>query len=208
MKITKINTLVVSTLFIMLVTGVGCSVSNKRLKQIGAVVVIGIAAKLIYDMVIDSRTKQMTSEDKVIDEYKKAHKQLPQEPILLSYTSDIKPGQVVSAGNKVSIVSSLQVVPGTHSKKVNIEEKITIFDNEDHSKALKSLTKPVNKETKSGGAFENEFTFTLPRGMPQGIYPIKTVVIVNGKAFEPQDNQMQLVLEESANYKEQLVAAY
>jgi hypothetical protein len=174
--------------------GSGCGgISSKRLKQIGAVVVLGVAAKLIYDMVVDYQSKQINDESEVIKKYRLAHGELPDEPQLVEYESSIQPGDVVTAGNDISIISKLEVVRSLTTRRLTIEEKITIFDNEDNTKELKSFTKTVNAETNASGSFKNEFTFQLPKGMPQGIYPVKTEVIVDGKAYAPVNNQMQLV---------------
>ena len=201
------NQIIAITLSICLIGASGCSIDSKRLKQIGTIVAVGIAAKLIYDMVVEYQTKKTTSEDEVIDRYVKEHSRLPAEPVLVTYESSIKPGEVVTAGNDVSIQSKLEVVRSESSRLVDIQEKITIYDNEDHSKELKSLTKSVNQESRTSGSFENEFTFKLPKGMPQGIYPVKTQVIVDGKTYEPVNAQMQLVNFEEVNNREQLVAA-
>ena len=75
-----------------------------------------------------------------------------------------------------------------------IEEQIVIFDNEDTTKELKSLTKVVNGETKRAGRYANEFSFTLPEGLPQGVYPIKTTLLLNGKTAKASSNDIQLVL--------------
>ncbi len=187
------NRLMVSFLAICLLVTSGCGISNKRLKQIGAVVVLGIAAKLIYDMVVDYQSKQVNDEGQVVKKYKKEHGGLPEQPVLVAHKSSIQPGEVVEAGNQISIVSKLEVVRSASSRSVDIQEKITIFDNEDNSKELKSLTKVVNKDTNASGAFENEFTFKLPKGMPQGIYPVQSTVIVNGVAQAPVNSQMQLI---------------
>lgn len=181
------------TLCVFLISSVGCSIKDKNLKRLGAVLVVGIAAKIIYDMVIEHQTQQVTNEKDVIDEYKKNHKKLPDEPTLVSYRSSIKPGEVVNAGNQVSIVSQVEVVRGENSKTVDIQERIVIFDNDDTTKEIKSFTKKINQETQRGGEFANEFKFTLPKGMPQGVYPIKTQILLNGKAFSPVENKMQLV---------------
>jgi hypothetical protein len=39
--------------------------------------------------------------------------------------------------------------------------------------------------------------------MPQGVYPIKTLVLVNGAASKPSSNKMQLVLnvDKDSNYE-------
>ncbi len=156
-------------------------------------VVLGVAAKLIYDMVVDYQSKQVNDEGEVVEKYKLAHGELPNEPQLVIYESSIRPGDVVTAGNDISIISKLEVVRSLSTRTLIIEEKITIFDNEDNNKELKSFTKTVNAETNASGAFENEFTFQLPKGMPQGIYPVRTKILVNGIAHAPVNNQMQLV---------------
>ena len=202
------NRLIACLLAITLLTAAGCGgISSKRWKQIGTVVAIGVAAKLIYDMVVDYQSKQVNDEGQVVERYKKTHGSLPQEPVLVNYESTIMPGSVVTAGNDISIQSKLEVVRSASSRNVDIQEKIIIFDNEDNSKELKSLTKVVNRDTNTSGAFENEFTFKLPKGMPQGIYPVQTTVIVDGKAYAPVNSQMQLIYKFDGQGRYQLVAA-
>jgi len=201
------NRMITGFLAITLITAAGCGgISNKRLKQIGAVVAIGIAAKLIYDMVVEYQSKQTNDEEQVVDRYLKEYGQLPQAPVLVNYESSINPGEVVSAGNQVSIQSKLEVVRSAKSRSVEIQEKITIYDNEDHSKELKTLTKVVNNNTNNSGAFENAFTFKLPEGMPQGVYPVRTTVIVDGVPYQPVNNQMQLVFNQ-VKVQQRLTAA-
>ena len=187
----KAVTLLVLCAFLLSATG--CK--KKHLKTIGALIVVGVAAKLIYDMIIEHRSEQTQNDRQVVNKYKDTHNELPDEPELLNYQTHVKPGGVINPGNKVSIVSNLEVVRSKHKETFQIEEKITIYDNEDNSKPLKSLVKVVNQDTKKCGAFENEFTFTLPKGMPQGVYPIKTSVIVDGKEYQVVENKMQLVFQ-------------
>jgi len=184
----------VSLLSISLIATSGCGgLSSKQWKTIGAVVVVAVAAKLIYDMSVDYQSKQVNDEGEVVARYKKENGKLPDEPQLVSYETQIRPGGIVSAGNEISIQSHIEVVRSADSRSVDIQEKIIIFDNEDNTKELKSLTKVVNKDTNASGAFENEFVFKLPEGLPQGIYPIKTIAIINGVEYPAVDNQMQLV---------------
>ena len=188
------QSMLIGLISVTLMFASGCGgISSKRLKQIGAVVVLGVAAKLIYDMVVDYQSKQVNDEGEVIEKYKLEHGELPNEPQLVAYESSIQPGDVVTARNDISILSTLEVVRSINTRALTIEEKITIFDNEDNSKELKSYIKTVNAETNASGAFENKFTFQLPKGMPQGIYPVRTEILVNGKAYAPVNNQMQLV---------------
>jgi len=167
---------------------------------------VGVGAKLIYDMVVDYQSKQVNDEAQVAERYKKLHGHLPEKAVLVDYESSIKPGDVVSAGTSISIQSRLEVVRSASSRQVDIQEKIIIFDNDDPTKELKSLTKVVNAKTKTSGAFVNEFTFKLPKGMPQGVYPVRTQVIINGQPYAPVDSQMQLV--DVTESFEVLVASY
>lgn len=177
-----------------------------KLKDTATVTAIGIAAKLIHDMVIAYRTSETKTEEQVAQDYKSKHKNLPAEPTVVEYSSSIKPGEIVNAGKEVLINSSLVVVPGANAKPVDIQEKIDIFDNEKNDQLLKTLTKPVNEKSKKSGAFKNEFKFTLPMGMPQGMYPIKTVVMVNGKAAKPASTKMQLVLNVDRDLRYSIIA--
>lgn len=179
---------------------------EQKLKGAGEVIAIGIAAKIIYDMVIDYRSSEISPEEQIVREYKKRHQTLPPEPEVLEYTSSIKPGDIVKAGKEVMIASNLVVVPGINSTVIDIQEQIEIYDNEKNDQLLKSLTKPVNEKTKKSGAFKNEFKFTLPTGMPQGVYPIKTLVTVNNVASKPSNNKMQLVLNVDKDSNYQIVA--
>lgn len=163
----------------------------KAAARVGAVV---IAAKVITDMVIEQRAKNLSKEDKVSREYKAQHNTLPEQPLATRYTTDTLPGKVVESGKKITIRSDIVVVPGTQQKETLIEERISIFDNEDHSKELNTLTKAVNGKTKRAGHYQNEFSFTLPEGLPQGIYPIKTQLLIDGTSVQTAANDIQLVL--------------
>lgn len=183
---------------------------KQKVKTGATVMAAGIAAKLIRDMVIEYKAQQTTSEERVVADYKKRRKQLPAVAEVVEYSSTLKPGTVVNAGNQVKVDSSLIVVPGKDGKVVEIKEQIDIYDNDDHNKVLKSLTKVVNEGAKKAGAYRNEFMFTLPVGMPQGIYPVKTAVLLNGKVAKPSNNKMQLVLhvDDRQRYKVAVVQKY
>jgi len=179
---------------------------DAQLKTAAKLVIIGVAAKMIHDMVIGANTTQTSAEDQVVSDYKKKNRTLPPDPQVIEYKSSIKPGEVVSAGKEVMVASTLVVVPGEKSKTIDIKEKIEIYDNDKKNEMIKSFEQTVNGKTKKSGAFTNEFKFTLPVGMPQGVYPIKTVVLVDGKAFKPNDTKMQIVLNVDKNNQYRFIA--
>ena len=88
-----------------------------------------------------------------------------------SYRTEILPAGAVSPGAQVKVRSYIEVVQGRSGNEVSLEERLTIWDNEDNSVALTSMTKGAARE---GGGFAGEFSFTLPEGLPQGVYPVTT----------------------------------
>lgn len=171
----------------------GCK-NRERLKAAARVAAIAVAVTVLTKMVIKHRSERIAKEEEVAEHYKAQNSTLPTEPMATEYTTKTLPGSVVEPGKEVIIQSDIVVVPGTKKKTALIEESIIIYDNEDNTKELKSFTKPVNEKTKRGGRYQNEFSFTLPEGLPQGVYPIKTELLLDGKVVDTSNNDIQLVL--------------
>ncbi len=167
--------------------------NKKHLENAGKIVAAGLAAKAIYDVIVHFTSKQTQSEKEVAKKYKKKNKNLPDNPEVFAYASSLKPGQVVPTGKPIKIVSEVQVVQGKKTNKVSIQEKIEFYDFEDKTKVIKSLVKDVNKQKQQAGTYENTFTFTLPKGMPQGIYRIRTAVLLDSREAKTSNNDMQVV---------------
>jgi hypothetical protein len=180
---------------------------EEYLESAATVAAIGLAAKIIYDMVIEYKTKPVSDEGEVVEAYKAKHKTLPEKPQVVSYTTSLKPGQVVKPGKPILLVSRVEVVPGKNGAPVRVQEKIAIHDNEDNKKIIKSLVKGINENSKKGGIFENEFSFTLPVGMPQGVYPVETAVLLNDQELDQEKNEMQVVLQVSPDGRYNVVLA-
>lgn len=183
----------------------GCK-NRERLKAAARVAAVAVAVTVLTKMIIKHRSERIAKEEQVAEEYKTQNSTLPTEPMATEYTTKTLPGNVVEPGKEVIIQSDIVVVPGTKQKKALIEESIVIYDNEDNTKELKNFTKPVNEKTKRGGRYQNEFSFTLPEGLPQGVYPIKTALLLNGKVVDTSDNDIQLVLEVNELGATQLLA--
>lgn len=184
----------------------GCK-NRERLKAVARVAAVAAAVTLITKMIIKHRAERIAREDQVAEEYKQQNQALPAEPVATEYHTKTLPGNVVAPGQEVVIQSDIVVVPGTRQKTALIEERIAIYDNEDHAKQLKTFVKPVNGKTKAGGRYKNEFSFTLPEGLPQGVYPIKTELLLNGQVVDAADNDIQLVMQVDFQGRGSLVAA-
>lgn len=156
-------------------------------------IVTAKATELIVNMIIDYSTEQTKTEDQVSREYEEENGALPATTTVSSYQTTILPGASVAPGTEVRVKSVIAVVPGQDRATARIEETLTIYDSEDTSQALKSMTKPAAQN--SGGEFASQFTFTLPEGMPQGIYPIHSTLALNGEVAGDNSQQLQLVLQ-------------
>lgn len=184
----------------------GCK-NREHLLAVAKVAAVAVAVKYIADMVIEHRASKVADEDGVVADYKKQNDALPEKPVASVYKTSTLPGSVVQPGKKVLIQSDIVVVPGRNEPQTLIQEKLAIYDNEDNTKELKSLTKDVNEGTKRAGHYTNEFSFTLPEGLPQGIYPIKTTLLLNGEETQSSSADIQLVLNVDARGQMQVLAA-
>lgn len=150
------------------------------------------ATELIVNMIIDYSTEQTKTEEQVSKEYEEENGALPATTTVSSYQTSILPGESVRPGTEVSVKSVIAVVPGQDRATAKIEETLTIYDSEEPTTELKSMTKPAAEN--SGGEFASQFTFTLPEGMPQGVYPIRSRLQLNGEVAGDNQQQLQLVL--------------
>ncbi len=166
---------------------------KQKLETAGKIVAIGLAAKAIHDLVVHFESKQTQNEKETATEYKKKNKSIPKNAKVYSYVSSLKPGQAVPTGEPIKVVSEVKVVAGEKSKKVKLQEKIEFYDSENKDEVIKSLVKDINKKSQQAGSYTNSFTFTLPDGMPQGIYRIRTAILLNDKEVENTSNDMQVV---------------
>lgn len=148
-------------------------------------------AQMIRGMFIGYTTEQTQSDDEVAKDYERKHGDLPANARVSSYRTEIQPGDSVRPGTEVKVRSWIEVTPGRSGNRPVIEERLTIWDNEDNSVALKSMTKAAGERA---GAFRGEFTFTLPEGLPQGVYPVSTDLMLNGERVGDQKHGLQLVL--------------
>lgn len=178
----------------------------EHLKAAARVAAVAVAVTVLTKMVINHRSERIAKEEQVAAEYKAQNTALPTEPMATEYSTKTLPGNVVEPGKEVTVQSDIVVIPGAKQKTALIEESIVIYDNEDNTKELKNFTKPVNQKTKRGGRYQNEFSFTLPEGLPQGVYPIKTELLLNGKIVDTSNNDIQLVLHVDESGAMQLLA--
>lgn len=99
-------------------------------------VVVQTTSDLIRGMIIGYTTVQVKTDRQVSEEFEKETGGLPVNPKVSAYRSEILPGTSVRPGTEVRVKSHIEVVPGTSGSRASIEEKMTIWDNDDNSIAL------------------------------------------------------------------------
>ena len=148
---------------------------------------IGALACVAYNYA----TKQTKTAQQVSDEYKAKNKgTLPASATVTRFNVQVAPTAKVQAGNAVNVASNIEVVPGTSNPSPNVEQEITLFS-PDGAQAGKAR-KPASQA--GGGAFETSFKFSLPQGVPQGVYPVKSQLYVDGKPAAGTDTRFQVVV--------------
>ncbi len=155
----------------------------------------GVATKWVNDLIIEHRARRLKEADEVARDYQKATgKAAPDKSEVTHYETSTEPDAVVEGGMRYILTSQIALVQAKRDPQVLLEEELQLYDNESPDTMLRSVRKPVNEDTKTGGEFDNEFAFVLPDGIPEGVYPVKTKVYVNGEEQRDYATEMQVVV--------------
>ena len=162
--------------------------SKRRGEGAAAGAAIGALACVAYNYY----TKQTKTSEQVTSEYKAKNKgTLPASATVTRFNAQVAPTSKVQAGNAITVASNIEVVPGTSNPRPAVEQEIALYG-PDGAQAGKAR-KPAS-ESAGGGAFETSFKFSLPQGVPQGVYPVKSQVYVDGKPAAGADTRFQVVV--------------
>jgi hypothetical protein len=158
-------------------------------KVAGAAIGAGVAALICA--AVDYEAKQIKTAQQAQADYKLAHNgHLPEQASVVKYTTSFTPSSI-SAGDKATLNSYIEVVKGRQDgAEPVIEEEATIYKPD--GTVAKSVRKPVAK-TASAGAFSSSFTIPMPQGVPQGTYPVKSTLYVNGNEVAERKVELQVV---------------
>lgn len=154
--------------------------------------IAGAALAALSCLAVNAHSRQTQSADVVQAEYRQANAgTLPSVPKVVTYDTNISPGNRVSAGQAVEIKSNLKIVDGTQQRITSIREDMVLLGTD--GKEIKRVGKDVSG-TQTGG-YENTFAFTFPKGVSQGVYGVRTELLVNGQVVGRNDESVQLVVE-------------
>jgi len=148
----------------------------------------GAAAGCLAINVNSRQTKTAAQADR---DYIRARGALPREPQVVSYTPQLS-ASTVKRGQPFKVTSVVELVNGSAQSVNDVREELVVLDPQ--GQPFKSGSKALASSNKSGGRFENSFELTLPAGVSQGVYGVKTNLYVNGKLAATRDLRTQLVM--------------
>jgi len=155
----------------------------------GAAIGGGLAAAGCLAINVNSRqTKTAAQADR---DYIRARGALPREPQVVSYTPQVS-AATVKRGQPFKVNSVVELVNGSAQNVNDVREELVVLDPQ--GQPFKSGSKSLASNNKTGGRFENSFELTLPAGVSQGVYGVKTNLYVNGKLAATRDLRTQLVI--------------
>ena len=171
-------------------TAVGALLGGGSNRLRGAAIGAGVGA--LACMAYNFQTRQTKSSQQVADEYKVAHKgALPAAATVTRFNAQVAPKTSVQAGSAVEVASQIEVVPGRDDPRPKIEQQIALYGPD--GKEAATARKPAS-QAPGGGAFETNFRFTMPQGVPQGVYPVRSQVLVNGEPTAKAETRFQVVV--------------
>lgn len=153
---------------------------------------IGGAIGAFACMAINHHSEQVKSAQQVEDEYKTAHRgHVPDQTTVVRYDTAFKPA-TIHAGNKAEMNSYIEVVNGRNDPNPKLEEEMALYKPD--GSLIKTLRKPVNAQATAGG-FNNSFQVPMPEGVPEGVYPVKTALYVDGVKVKTNQAKLQIAME-------------
>ena len=146
---------------------------------------VGALGCLVYNY----STRQKRSAQQVEHVYEETHPELPQQTLVTSYNAELRPNKAIAAGNAATLVSSVELVQGRGSPAPNVEEAVEMRSPD--GKVL-NRTRKTAQAIQGSGEYENQFHFTLPQGVDEGVYPINVTLYVDGQQKEQRSVRMQV----------------
>jgi hypothetical protein len=167
----------------------GAAVTSNR--GAGAAVggAVGGAVGALGCLAYNYSTRQKRSAKQVEQAYQEKQGTLPQRTEVVSYSAALQPGTAVASGTKATLVSNIELVKGRDAPQPKVEEQVEMRSPD--GKVLNRARKPA-QSIDGSGEYENQFKFTLPEGVDDGIYPIALTLYVDGQEKQTRSVQMQV----------------
>jgi hypothetical protein len=114
---------------------------------------------------------------------------LPVAPKVTAYSVSSYPSATLYSGQPLTIASTIEVVQGSNNVTPLVEQEMFVY----HDGKVVGSAKKVANLGNGAGEFQTQFTLQLPKGVPQGVYPVKTSLYLNGVKVEDKSLNVQVV---------------
>ncbi|HKT99457.1 MAG TPA: hypothetical protein VJS30_23455 [Paraburkholderia sp.] len=141
---------------------------------------------------VNVRSRQVRTAAQVDHDYIARRGSLPAQPQVVAYNVQVNNHAV--RGKPFIVNTEVELVNGRYQQVNDVREQIVLFDPK--GEPFKNGTKPLETQNASGGKFENSFELTLPQGVSQGVYAMKTNLYVNGRLAATRDLRTQVVMDD------------
>lgn len=121
--------------------------------------------------------------------YQQQHGSIPADSTVASYNTTLEPS-TVQAGSDVTAQSTVTIVGGQNGAQPQVSEELVLITPD--GKVVSSDTKPSDSIS-GGGEYQTNFRFTLPKGIPDGQYTVRTTLLLNGDAERTNNSSMQVI---------------
>jgi hypothetical protein len=141
---------------------------------------------------VNVRSRQVRTAAEVDHDYIARRGSLPAQPQVVAYNVQVNNHAV--RGKPFTVNTEAELVNGRYQQIDDVKEQIVLLDPK--GEPFKNGTKPLETQNASGGKFENTFELTLPQGVSQGVYAMKTNLYVNGRLAATRDLRTQVVMDD------------
>lgn len=155
---------------------------------VGAAIGAGIGA--LACTAYNYHTRRLEGAEPVNAAYVQQHGELPRFNTVTAYASTLQPSATVQPGTAVSMQSTVEVVKGTNDAPPQLAEELTLLGPD--GQALSSTTKQASVINGSG-EYQTDFGFTMPRGVKDGKYIVRTTLLMNGRTVRTNETPMLVV---------------
>lgn len=133
---------------------------------------------------------QTKTADQSTADYKRANAgRLPAQAVVAAFDTRMDPNGTIRPGSAMTVTSNIEVVPGTSQVNPVIEEELVLTKPDKSTSIARKRANPNG----DAGAFQTKFSMTMPEGVPQGAYPVRTTLYVDGRATKVNELRLQVV---------------
>lgn len=155
---------------------------------VGAAIGAGIGA--LACTAFNYHARKVRDAKAVEAEYLRQQRALPATNTVSSYSSALEPSATVKAGSGTTLQSSIVVLDGTQDAAPQLAEKLTLVSPE--GKELTTVTKHAS-DINGTGEYQTNFQFSLPKGIENGRYTVRSTLYMNDKPVGKNEVPMLVV---------------